>query len=183
MTNLAHKLPEGIEALKDLIPDFAKDIRLNIGVILTNEGAPDLTINQIMGAALASAYTTKNANVISAIENEARKIISEEEVTAAKAAASIMAMNNVYYRSLHLVNDSEIAKLPAKLRMNVIGTPGIAKVDFEIYSISVSAINGCGACLEAHAKEVAKHGITKLGVQSAIRIGAVISAAAQAVQI
>jgi alkyl hydroperoxide reductase subunit D len=92
-------------------------------------------------------------------------------------------MNNVYYRFVHLVSDKEYGKLPAKLRMNVIGSPGIAKVDFELYALAVSAINGCGMCMDAHVHEVAKAGVSRVGVQSAIRIAAVVNATAQALSI
>ena len=168
-----------IETLKESLGDFAKDIRLNLGTVLTPEGAPDLAQNQIQGIALACAYATRNPAVIEAIKAET-DALSDEEKNAAKAAASIMAMNNVYYRFVHLVSDKEYGKLPAKLRMNVIGSPGIPKVDFELYSLAVSAINGCGMCMDAHVHEVTKAGISNLGVQSAVRIASVISAAAQA---
>lgn len=180
---LATSRPNGaisnVESLKDALGDHAKDIRLNLGTVLTPEGAPDLNQNQILGIALASAYATRNPEVIAAIKGEAASVLSAEELNAAKAAATVMAMNNVYYRFVHLVHDEEISKLPAKLRMNVIGNPGIAKVDFELYSLAVSAINGCGMCMEAHVHEVVKGGVTKLGAQSAIRIAATLNAAAQ----
>lgn len=172
-----------LDNLKDSIPDFAKDVRLNLSSVLTPEGAPDLTQNQIYGIALASAYATRDQKVIEAITAESAGKISAEEVTAAKSAASIMAMNNVYYRFLHLAHDEEVSKLPAKLRMNVIGAPGIPKVDFELYSLAVSAINGCGMCMEAHLREVTKSGVTKLGAQSSVRIAAVINSVAQSLQI
>ena len=171
-----------VETLKDALGDFAKDIRLNLGTVLTAEGAPDLTQHQIHGIALACAYATKNDAVIEAIKAETAEL-SDEEKHAAKAAASIMAMNNVYYRFVHLVSDKEFGKLPAKLRMNVIGSPGIPKVDFELYSLAVSAINGCGMCMDAHVHEVVKGGLSNLGVQSAVRIASVISASAQALHI
>lgn len=167
-----------IENLKNSLGDHAKDIRLNLGSVISADGAPDLTINQIMGVALASAYSTRNYAVISAIKAEADAVLSDEEKNATKAAATVMAMNNVYYRFVHLVSDKEYGKLPAKLRMNVIGSPGIPKVDFELYSLAVSAINGCGMCMDAHVHEVEKGGISKLGVQSAIRIASVVNAAA-----
>ena len=75
-------------------------------------------------------------------------------VSAAHAAAAVMAMNNVYYRFLHLVQDEEYAKLPARLRMNVIGNPGIDKADFELLALAVSAINGCGSCVAAHERQL-----------------------------
>lgn len=68
---------------------------------------------------------------------------------------------------------------PAKLRMTVIGNPGIKKTDFELYSLAVSAVNGCGACVEAHAKKLAESGVSKEAVQSVARIAAVVRAAAQ----
>ena len=170
--------PANLEALRDALPEYAKDIRLNLGSVLTPEGAPDLTLEQIQGIALASAYATKNAVVIQAIEAET-SAAGEAVHNAAKAAATVMAMNNVYYRFVHLVHDEEIKKLPTKLRMNVIGSSGIAKLDFELMSLAVSAINGCGMCMEAHVHEVGKAGATKLGIQSAVRIAAVVSAAAQ----
>lgn len=171
-----------LQKLKDSFGEHAKDIKLNLGSVLTEEGAPDLKQNQIYGIALASAYATKNAAVIAAVLHEAQTL-SAEEIHAAKAAVTIMAMNNIYYRFTHLVSDKEIIKLPAKLRMNVIGQPGIAKADFEMMSLAVSAINGCGMCMDAHVHEVSKAGVSKIGIQSAVRIAAVINAAAQAVSI
>lgn len=169
-----------IEQLKDQLPDYAKDTRLNLGSVISAEGAPDLNINQIYGIALSSAYATKSKAVIEAVKATVSGTLSEAELNAAKAAATIMGMNNIYYRFVHLAGDAEYKTMPAKLRMNVIGAPGIPKVDFELYSLAVSAINGCGMCIEAHNHEVLKAGITKLGVQSTIRIAAVVNSAAQA---
>lgn len=169
-----------IDVLKDRLEDYAKDVKLNLSAVLSVDGAPELTKNQIYGVALASAYATRNPAVVAAITAEAAGTLSEAEVLAAQSAATIMAMNNVYYRFNHLVSDKDYGKLPAKLRMNVIGSPGIAKVDFELYSLAISAINGCGMCMDAHVHEVIKAGVSKLGVQSAIRIAAVVHAVAQA---
>ncbi len=169
-----------LDVLKDSLGDFAKDTKLNISTVLTAEWAADLSQNQIYGIALASAYSTRNAVVIDAIRDEVSATLPDAGRDAAKAAATIMGMNNVYYRFTHLVSDREYAKLPAKLRMNVIGSPGIAKVDFELYCLAVSAINGCGACMDSHVAEVVKGGISRLGVQSAIRIAAVVNALALA---
>ena len=172
-----------IETLKSALPDYAKDIRLNLGSVMTEEGAPDLTQNQIFGIALASSYATRTPLLIKAIKDESNLILSDAAIQAAKSAATIMGMNNVYYRFVHLVSDREYEKLPAKLRMNVIGSPGIEKVDFELYCLAVSAINGCGMCMDAHVHEVTRSGITKTGVQSCIRIASTINAVAQAVNI
>tara|TARA_B100001123_G_scaffold427860_1_gene543967 strand:+ start:1486 stop:2016 length:531 start_codon:yes stop_codon:yes gene_type:complete len=160
------------------MPEFAKDTKLNLGKI-SEEGMPGLNEAQIAGIALASAYATKHADVIQAVSGEFTSQLGEAGRTAAKAAASIMGMNNIYYRFVHLVSDKEYGKLPANLRMNVIGNPGVEKVDFELMSLAVSAINGCGMCIDAHVHEVSKAGISKEGVQSAIRIAAILNAAAQ----
>ena len=93
---------------------------------------------------------------------------------AAKAAAAIMAMNNVYYRFLHLVEDEEYARLRAGLRMNVIGSPGTARENFELWSLAVSAVNGCGKCITAHEKVLREAGLTREQIQAAVRIAAVV---------
>ena len=90
-----------------------------------------------------------------------------------------MAMNNVYYRFLHLTSDHEYRKLPVKLRMNIMSKPGVEKLDFELYSMAVSAINGCGSCMSAHAKVLTEHGLSRVTVQHAVRIAAVIQALSQ----
>jgi alkyl hydroperoxide reductase subunit D len=89
-----------------------------------------------------------------------------------------MAMNNVYYRFAHLASATEYRNLPARLRMNVIGNPGVDKVDFELWSLAVSAINGCGACVDSHERELRKHGLAVESIQAAVRIAAVVKAVA-----
>ena len=86
-------------------------------------------------------------------------------------------MNNVYYRFTHLVG-GEYPGLPAKLRMNVMAKPGVEKADFELWSLAVSAINGCGMCMEAHERVVVQAGLGREQVQAAVRIAAVVHAVA-----
>lgn len=174
--------PANIEALQEMLPDFAKDIRLNLSSVLKEDPTSGLALNQVLGIALACAYATRNQSVADAVLGES-VMLSPEEVQAAKAAATIMAMNNVYYRFVHLSHDEEMGKMPAGLRMNVIVNSGIDKVTFELYSIGVSAINGCGMCIESHVRTVQQHGVSKAGAQHAARIGAVLTAAAQALSI
>ena len=171
----------GINTLKESIKDYGRDVRLNLESVLSPEGAPGLTETQIWGIALASAYATKNAQVAGAVAEDASAKLGPEVIEAAKAAATIMAMNNVYYRFTHLAEDAEFAKMPARLRMNIIGKPGIAKIDFELMSLAVSAVEGCGKCITAHVAEARKAGVSNEGIQSAVRIAAVLNAAAQAV--
>jgi len=107
--------------------------------------------------------------------------LSPEALTAAKAAAAIMGMNNVYYRFTHLVG-GDYGNMPAKLRMNVMAKPGVEKVDFELWSLAVSAINGCGMCMESHEKVVKHGGLTSEQVQAAVRIAAVVHAVASVLE-
>lgn len=172
-----------IKEIRSSLGEYAKDIKLNLGSVLTTEGSPDLKQNQIYGIALSCVFATQNDQLIEALAKDAKEVLSEEEINAAKGAATIMGMNNIYYRFIHLVSDKEYSKLPANLRMNIIAKSGIDKVDFELYSLAVSAINGCGMCIDSHVNEVTKHGISKTGVQSTIRIASVINATAQALKI
>ncbi|HLE01812.1 MAG TPA: carboxymuconolactone decarboxylase family protein, partial [Bdellovibrionota bacterium] len=110
----------------------------------------------------------------------ASELVSPEYVEAAKAASTIMAMNNVYYRFTHLVEDREFANMPARLRMNIMSSPGIPKVDFELMCLAISAISGCGACMNSHVDQARKGGLSTEGIQSAVRIASVLNAASQA---
>lgn len=167
-----------IEIVKNKLPDYAKDIKLNFTSIVNPEGAPELTQQQIYSIILACTYVAKNAELLDIMQTEAVLLLAESEIQAAKSAATIMAMNNVYYRFVHLVEDKSFATMPAKLRMNVIANPGVSKIDFELMCLAVSAINGCGMCIEAHVNELIKAGLSKLAIQSAVRIAAVVNAVA-----
>ena len=167
-----------MDALRDRIPEYARDLRLNIASVLTPQGAPGLTEPQLWMTALATAIASRNAELVRLIEAEAAARLQAAEIEAARAAAAIMGMNNVYYRFLHLVEDEEYAKLPARLRMNVIGSPGIARADFELVSLAVSAVNGCGKCVLAHERVLRQHEVSREAVQSAVRIASVIHAVA-----
>jgi alkyl hydroperoxide reductase subunit D len=168
-----------IETLKTALPDYAKDLKLNLGSLATE---PALSTQQRAGTFIASALAARSAEVTRAIVAEFAPMLSPEALNAAKAAAAIMAMNNVYYRFLHLVEDEEYAKLPARLRMNAIGNPGIPKADFELLALAVSAINGCGSCVAAHERQLRQHGLERETVQSAVRIAATVHAVARVLE-
>lgn len=164
-----------IESLKSSLPDYAKDLKLNLGSLMNETLLSD---QQKYGCFLACAHAVGEPQTLTALEAEADEL-SPEAIKAAKAASAIMGMNNVYYRSIHLISNSTYQTLPAKLRMNVIGAPGIEKADFELYSLGVSAVNGCGMCLDAHEAELRKHGLSTEQIQAGIRIGAVVNAVAR----
>ena len=164
-----------LETLRAALPAYAKDINLNLSSLASETVLSD---QQKWGAFLASAYAVGTPAVVKAVEAEATANgLSEEAATAAKAAAAIMGMNNVYYRSLHLLHNQEYRTIPARLRMNVIANPGVEKIDFELWCTAVSAINGCGMCLDSHEAELKKHGVPAAQIQTALRIAAVVNAA------
>ena len=165
-------------SLKDFagaLPEFAKDIRLNVGSLLNEQ---HLTDQQKFGLLLTCAHGTGYKPLVEATEAEVADKLTPEAANAARAAAAVMAMNNVYYRFVHLAGNQEYGNMPAKLRMNVIGAPGIDKVDFELFSLAVSAMNGCGMCIDAHEQVLKKAGTSAETIQTAVRVGAVMKAVA-----
>jgi alkyl hydroperoxide reductase subunit D len=168
-----------IQTLKDRLPEYAKDLKLNLGSL-----AAETVLNDTLkaGTFVAAAFASRNPEVIAAINAEFAGKLAPADFVAAKAAAAIMGMNNVYYRFLHLAENEEYSRLPARLRMNVVGAPGTAKENFELWSLAVSAINGCGMCIASHEKVVRAAGLTAEQVQAAVRIAAVVHAVAVALE-
>ena len=164
-----------IETLKARLPEHAKDLKLNLSSLASETV---LTEQQKAGVFVASAIASRNPEVTEAMMAEFAPRLSPEAMAAAKAAAAIMAMNNVYYRFTHLACAADYRTMPAKLRMNVIGKPGVAKADFELWSLAVSAINGCGMCIDAHERELRAAGLSAEMIQAAVRIASVVHAVA-----
>lgn len=160
-----------LDALRDQIPAYAKDLSLNLGSLASETVLND---QQKWGCFLACAYAVGQGDTIQAIESAA--LLSDEAKTAAKSAAAIMGMNNIYYRALHLMKNKEYSTLPARLRMNVLANPGVDKADFELWSLAVSAVNGCGMCLDAHEDVLKKHAVPAVNIQAALRIASVVHA-------
>ena len=164
--------------LRNALPDYAKDLKLNLDSVLSEAGAAGLSPKQVRVIALACAIAGRHAPLVAAIEAFAAEQLAPEEIHGAKAAAAIMAMNNIYYRATHLIHNDEYGQMRAGLRMNVMGNPGVDKMTFELASLAVSAINGCGACLDSHERTLRQHDVSAQGVQSALKIAAVLHAVA-----
>jgi alkyl hydroperoxide reductase subunit D len=166
----------GLEQLRESIPELAKDTRLNLGSVL--QSGP-LSPAQRWGVAIASAAASRSPRLASELAGAARgEGIGEEVIEDALAAATLMAMNNVYYRFRHVVDKPSYETHPPRLRMARLGRPAAAKVDMELFALAVSAINDCATCVRAHEKVVTEGGLTEEQVHDAIRIAAVIHAAA-----
>src|SRR5665213_389022 len=164
-----------MEQLYDLFPDYARDLKLNLQNVLKQD---ELTEQQTWGTAAASAVAARNPQLIGAVLAEAGRRLSPEALNAAKAAAAVMGMNNIYYRFQHLSGNDRYGQIPARLRMQVIRSHGSDPVDFELWCTAVSAINGCGACVASHEKVLREKGVPEETILAAVRIASVIHGAA-----
>lgn len=171
-----------LDQIKSALPPYAKDLRLNLDSVLAPTGAPGLDERQIAAVALASAIATRNEPLRIALESFAAVTLNPTECDGARTAAAMMAMTNIYYRFTHLVSNKEYETLRASLRMNAMTNPGIDKASFELAALAVSAINGCGMCMDSHEKVLRQHGVSAQGVQSAVRIAAVLHAVANTLE-
>ncbi len=164
-----------IEILRQQFPEYAKDTKLNLQSVLTQS---NLTPAQLWGTAAACAITAGHAGLREAIFSDAAEAgVAPEVLDDARAAASLMAMNNTFYRFRHQVG-GEYEKMHPKLRMNRIARPAGEKLDFELYCLAVSAINGCEVCMRSHEKVVTDGGLSREDVVHAIRIASTMRAAA-----
>jgi alkyl hydroperoxide reductase subunit D len=164
-----------LKEFAETLPDYAKDLRLNLGSLLSDQTLGD---DRKYGLLLACAHGTGYRPIVTAAEAEVAGKLDEAYRNAARAAAAVMAMNNVYYRFVHLASNPVYGTLPARLRMNVIANPGIDKADFELFSLAVSAQNGCGMCIDSHERVLTQHGVKAEVIQAAARVGAIMTAVA-----
>ena len=169
-----------LETLRNALPASAKDIKLNLQAVLQAES---LSVAQRWGVAVASAIAARNPQLRAAIIDQAQREVDASVLEDAAAAAALMAMNNVYYRFRHMLEKPSYNDRPAKLRMNRLVNPATNKVDFELFSLAVSAINGCETCVRAHEDVVTKGGLSEDQVNDAVRIASVVHAAAVALEI
>ena len=165
-----------VENLKSALPDYAKDLKLNLGSISRTTVLND---EQLWGTLLASAAATRNTQVLAEIGAEAADNLSAEAYQAALGAAAVMGMNNVFYRGRGFL-DGKYDDLRAGLRMNIIANPGVDKANFELWSFAVSAINGCSHCVTAHEHTLREAGIEREAILEALKVAAIVCGVAQA---
>jgi alkyl hydroperoxide reductase subunit D len=166
-----------LEVVRSELADAHKDTRLNLQAVL--EGG-SLTPEQRWGVAVGSAYAARNERLKMAMINEAKNALANAEpvLEDARAAASLMAMNNVYYRFRHMIGKESYSTKRPGLRMNRMAQVQTNKVDFELVCLAISAINGCEMCVQSHEKVVLEGGLSDDQVHDAVRIASVIHAAA-----
>jgi lipoyl-dependent peroxiredoxin subunit D len=169
-----------LEQLRESLPNVARDIKINLQTVLT---PGTLNEAQVWGVAIACAEATRNTRLATAVLSEAQtRGVAEGVVEDARAAAVLMAMNNVFYRFRHVVDKEEYAQKPARLRMQRLAQVTSNKADFELFCLAVSAINDCETCVRSHEEAVVKQGLTTDHVHDAVRIAATMHAAAQALE-
>jgi alkyl hydroperoxide reductase subunit D len=163
-----------LDALIDSLPAFAKDLKLNFSSLVRNNS--ELTPQQLWGTVVATSIATRSATLTPAVLAAASAHLSPQALEAAKAVAAVMSMNNIFYRFHHLATNPKYATMPARLRMNGLRGHGVEEVDFELWALAVSAINGCGKCVDSHDKVVREKGATEEIVAAVVRVSAVIHA-------
>lgn len=170
----------GLDDIRARIPEPAKDMRLNMQAVLESSV---LTQQQVWGIAAATALAARNVELSAAVVAAALEKAGADTVDDARAAASLMAMNNVFYRFRHYVGKESYSQMRAGLRMNRIVKPVTSKADFELMCLAVSAINGCEACVRSHESTVLDSGLTEAHVHDAVRIAAVMHACAVSLEL
>jgi alkyl hydroperoxide reductase subunit D len=143
-----------VDDIKDWIPEYAKDIRLNLDAVVNRSTLDEDTVK---GVCLASAFAVGHTTLV----NKIAASCSEEVKTAALTAGSLMAMTNMWYPYVEMTSDPALKGLPAQLRMNAIMSHGgTTKAKFEAYSLAASIIGRCHFCVKAHYDTLKKEGFT-----------------------
>lgn len=163
-----------LDALIDSLPPSAKDLKLNYSSLVCNNS--ELTEQQLWGTVVATAIATRSAALTAAVLTAAPDHLSTQAFEAAKTIAAIMGMNNIWYRFQHLSSNPKYATMPARLRMSGLRGHGVEDVDAELWALAVSAVNGCGKCVDAHENVVREKGASEELVAAVIRVSSVIHA-------
>jgi len=164
-----------LETVREGLPDAVRDIKLNLQAVMQ---AASLSHAQRYGVAIATAAAARDQVLTDALVADARSVVEPGVIEDALAAASLMAMTNVYYRFRHLVGKARYAEMPARLRMNRLAHPAADKLDFELCALAVSAVNGCETCVQAHERVLVAGGLTEEQIHDAVRLAAVVHATA-----
>ncbi len=162
-----------ITALRNALPDYAEDLKLNLDALA---GETLLSEQQKWGCFLAAAYAVGVPLVVKAVRGDVDAKLSAEAKLGAKTATAVLAMNTVYYSAVNLLNNHDYRAEPPKLSMRALNYAGVDRIDFELWCLAVSAVNECGACLNAHETDLHKRNVSLERIQAALRIAAVIGA-------
>jgi len=169
---------EFLNALKERIPEYAKDIRLNLDAVIARSS---LEPADALGVALASAYAARSKPIVDAIRGAGQ--LSEVDTNAVLSAAALMGMNNVWYPYVEMANDPDLKTQRPELRMNAYATHGgIDRKRFELFALAASIVGKCHFCIGSHYKMLKDNGVTAQQLRDVGRIAAVVQAAALAIE-
>ena len=163
-----------LDQLIDNLPAAAKDLKLNFSSLVRNNS--ELTPQQLWGTAIACAIATRAPQLTAAVLEAASAQISQQAIEAAQSAAAVMSMNNIFYRFHHLSSNEKYSTMPARLRMNSLRGHGVDPIDFELWCLAVSAINGCSKCVDSHENVVREKGATEELIAAVVRVASVMHA-------
>ena len=164
---------EFLNSIKGLIPDTAKDIRLNLDAVLSRSS---LAPEDALGVALAAAFAARSPQLVQALKSGT----PEAEAQAALTAAALMGMNNVWYPFVEMTGDDDLKTMRPELRMNAYASHGgVSKAKFEAYALAASIIGKCHFCVKSHHDLLKKEGWTTQQLRDVGRIAAVVNATAQ----
>jgi len=164
-----------LQSIKDRIPDYAKDLRLNLDAVLSRSS---LTPAQANGAALAAALAAKSAALVAALRDG--DALEATHAQAALTAAALMGMNNVWYPYVEMAADPELKTVRPELRMNAYATHGgVDRTSFELYALAASIVGKCEFCVQSHYKLLRENGFSTQQLRDVGRIAAVVNAVAQ----
>ena len=159
-----------VDQIKSALPEYAKDTKLNLDSVI-NRSTLDKTEAECV--ALAAAVATGNGKIVSVMLGNIEDAVERD---AAMTAASLMAMNNVWYPYVEMAEDERLTGLPAQLRMNAIASHGgTTKARFESYSLAASIVGKCHFCVKAHYETLKKEGYTVEQLRDIGRIAAVMT--------
>ena len=168
---------EFITAIKDRIPDYAKDIRLNLDAVLSRSS---LEPHHAAGAALAAAFAARSKPLVDEIRGDASVDTAHKQ--AALTASALMGMNNVWYPFVEMAADADLKTMRAELRMNAYASHGgVDRPSFELYALAASIVGKCEFCVQSHYKLLRESGFTTQQLRDVGRIAAVVNAAAQVI--
>jgi alkyl hydroperoxide reductase subunit D len=163
---------EFLEAIKARVPDYAKDIRLNLDGVIARSS---LGADDALGVALAAAFAARSPDLVAAFKAAAPATVAHAALT----AAALMGMNNTWYPYVEMAQDEELKTARPELRMNAYASfGGVTRPQFEAYALAASIVGKCHFCVQSHYALLKKEGWTTQQLRDVGRIAAVVNATA-----
>lgn len=158
---------------------YVRDLKLNFSSTLTSA---HLSEKECALLALSIAVNNNNKVLIDFFEQHSlAKEATAEEIAEAVGCASLLALNNVFYRFRHFTGKEKYTQIPARVRMQLMSSPVTGKEFFELMSLAVSAVNGCEMCVNAHENSILHLGSTQERVFDAVRIASIVTSAGKVI--